>query len=452
MKDSDVMEQLIDNHGLDKDVTATQLQHKQMVQYNCTDWDFLLCRADANGLLCIAKEGKLSVAPPALSGASVLTVQYGATVHELDAAIDARLQFKSVKGSSWDYTDQELKDDVEASEPSMPAAGDIDGTALAAVLDENEFRLFHSGKIEEPELQQWVDAKMLKHRLAKIRGQVTIDGTAVVNPGQVIELKGVGSRFEGKLFVTAIRHQFENGNWLTSIQFGINPEWFAETFIVQQPQAGALLPAVEGLQVGVVTKLESDPDGEGRVQVRVPVIHKDDDGAWCRISSLDAGKDRGMFFMPEISDEVIVGFINNDPRHGVILGMLNSSKLPAAFTPGDDNHEKGYTSRSQMKMIFNDDKKSITIETPGGNKMIITEEDKKVHLEDQNGNILTMNEDGISIESIKDIKIKASGDVKIEGTNLNIKGSSQVKVDGGSGTEISSGGTTNVKGSMVNIN
>ncbi len=452
MKDSDVMEQLIDNHGLDKDVTATQLQHKQMVQYNCTDWDFLLCRADANGLLCIAKEGKLSVAPPALSGASVLTVQYGATVHELDAAIDARLQFKSVKGSSWDYTDQELKDDVEASEPSMPAAGDIDGTALAAVLDENEFRLFHSGKIEEPELQQWVDAKMLKHRLAKIRGQVTIDGTAVVNPGQVIELKGVGSRFEGKLFVTAIRHQFENGNWLTSIQFGINPEWFAETFIVQQPQAGALLPAVEGLQVGVVTKLESDPDGEGRVQVRVPVIHKDDDGAWCRISSLDAGKDRGMFFMPEISDEVIVGFINNDPRHGVILGMLNSSKLPAAFTPGDDNHEKGYTSRSQMKMIFNDDKKSITIETPGGNKMIITEEDKKVHLEDQNGNILTMNEHGISIESIKDIKIKASGDVKIEGTNLNIKGSSQVKVEGGSGTEISSGGTTNVKGSMVNIN
>jgi len=106
----------------------------------------------------------------------------------------------------------------------------------------------------------------------------------------------------------------------------------------------------------------------------------------------------------------------------------------------------------QLIKQYYDDKKSITIETPGGNKMIITEEDKKVHLEDQNGNILTMNEDGINIESIKDIKIKASGDVKIEGTNLNIKGSSQVKVDGGSGTEISSGGTTNVKGSMVNIN
>ena len=84
--------------------------------------------------------------------------------------------------------------------------------------------------------------------------------------------------------------------------------------------------------------------------------------------------------------------------------------------------------------------------------MIITEEDKKIHLEDQNGNKITMNEDGISIESSKDLKMKASGDVKIEGTNINIKGSAQTKVEGGSGAEVSSGGTTNVKGSMVNIN
>lgn len=452
MKDSDVMEQLIDNHGLDKEVQPTQVQHKQMVQYNCTDWDFVLCRADANGLLCIAKDGKLEIKPPAYSGSPVLTVQYGSTVHELDAAIDARLQYKAVKSVSWNYTDQELKADVEADEPSLPAAGDIDGATLAGVLNDDAFTLYHSGKMEEPELQLWVNAMMIKHRLAKIRGQVTIDGTPAVNPGQLIELKGVGSRFEGKLFVTAIRHQFENGNWLTSIQFGINPEWFAQTYNVQQPQAGALLPAIEGLQTGVVTKLEGDPDGEGRVLVRIPVIHKDDDGAWCRISSLDAGNERGMFFMPEINDEVVVGFINNDPRHGVVLGMLNSSKLPAHLTPSDDNHEKGYASRSKMKLIFNDDKKSISIETPEGNKVIITEEDKKIHIEDQNGNKLTMNSDGISMESAKDIKMKATGDVNIEGVNVNVKGSAQTKVEGGSGAEISSGATTNVKGSMVNIN
>jgi uncharacterized protein involved in type VI secretion and phage assembly len=186
--------------------------------------------------------------------------------------------------------------------------------------------------------------------------------------------------------------------------------------------------------------------------VRIPLIHKSDDGAWCRVSSLDAGNERGMYFRPEIGDEVIVGFINNDPRHGIVLGMLNSSKLPAPITAADDNNEKGYVSRSKMKMIFNDDKKSISIETPGGNKILVTDDDKKIHLEDMNGNKLTMDSDGISMESSKDIKLKASGDIKMEGTNINIKGSAQTKVEGGSGAEISSGATTNVKGSMVNIN
>jgi len=103
-------------------------------------------------------------------------------------------------------------------------------------------------------------------------------------------------------------------------------------------------------------------------------------------------------------------------------------------------------------MIFNDDKKSISIETPGGNKMIITEEDKKIHLEDQNGNKLTMDKDGIKLESIKDIILKATGDVKAEGVNMNLKGSAQTKVEGGSGAELSSGATTTVKGSTVMLN
>jgi Rhs element Vgr protein len=451
--DSDVMEQLFDAHGLEKEVEATTVQQKQLVQYNCSDWDFVVCRADANGMLCIPNDGKLAVKKPDFSGATVLTVQYGATVHELDAEIDARLQYKSVKGTMWNYTDQELLADVEAEEPALPAAGNIDGTTLANVLGEEEFMLYHSGKIEEPELQQWVNAKMMKHRLAKIRGQVKIDGTAAVKPGEIIELQGVGERFEGKLFVTAVRQQYESGNWQTNIQFGINPEWFAEAFKLQQPLAGALIPAIEGLQVGIVTQLESDPDGEDRILVRIPVIHKDDEGAWCRVSSLDAGNERGLFFRPEINDEVIVGFINNDPRHGVVLGMLNSSALPAHLTAADDNHEKGYQSRSKMKLIFNDDKKSILIETPGGHKVEISEDEKKIHLEDMNGNKITMNEEGISIESIKEIKMKAGTDLNMEGgANVSLKGSAQTKVEGGAGAEISSGGTTSVKGSIVNLN
>jgi Rhs element Vgr protein len=451
-KDSDIIEELIDTYGLEKEVATTTVTHKQIVQYNCTDWDFMLCRADVNGLLCIPNDGKLSVAPPEFSGDAALTIQYGATVHNLDAEIDARLQYKSVKGSAWNYTDQELLTDTESEDPGIPDAGNLSADTLADVIGETEYRLFNSAKIEEPELQAWVNAAMMKNRLAKIRGKVTTDGTADVLPGQLIQLNGVGDRFEGKLFVTGIRHQITEGLWQTTFQFGINPEWFVQTYNVQQPLSGAMLPAIQGLHIGIVTQLESDPDGEDRIKVKIPVINNDEDGIWCRVSTLDAGDKRGTFFRPEISDEVIVGFINNDPRHAVVLGMLNSSAKPAPLAAADDNHEKGYVSRSEMKMIFNDDKKSFSLETPAGNKFILTEDETKIHLEDQNGNKITMNEDGIKIESIKDIILKASNDIKAEGVNINIKGSAQTKVEGSAGAEISSGGTTNVKGSIVNIN
>lgn len=451
-KDSDIIEELIDTYGLAKDVATTTVTHKQIVQYNCTDWDFMLCRADVNGLLCIPNDGKLSVAPPEFSGEAALTIQYGATVHNLDAEIDARLQYKSVKGSVWNYTDQELVKDTEAEDPGVPDAGNLSADTLADVIGESEYRLFNSAKIEEPELQAWVNAAMMKNRLAKIRGKVTTDGTADVLPGQLIQLNGVGDRFEGKLFVTGIRHQITEGLWQTTFQFGINPEWFVQTYNVQQPLSGAMLPAIQGLHIGIVTQLESDPDGEDRILAKIPVINNDEDGIWCRVATLDAGDKRGTFFRPEISDEVIIGFINNDPRHAVVLGMLNSSAKPAPLAAADDNHEKGYVSRSEMKMIFNDDKKSFSLETPGGNKFIITEDEKKIHLEDQNGNKITMNEDGIKIESIKDIILKAANDINAEGVNINIKGSAQTKVEGSAGAKVSSGGTTDIKGSIVNIN
>jgi Rhs element Vgr protein len=452
VKDSDVMEELIGKYGLDKDIKPTIYNHKQLIQYNSTDWDFMLCRTDANGMLCFVDDNKISISKPEFAGNSVLTLQFGSTILDLDAEIDARFQYKNITGSSWNHTTQELSDDTESERSNIPEAGNLDKDNLADVVDEEKFTLINSAKMEDPEMQEWVNAMMMKHQLAKIRGSIRSDGSHAAKPGQLIQLKSAGDRFEGKLFVTGIRHEIENGSWQTVFQFGINPEWFAETHKLQQPLAGGLLPAIEGLHTGIVTQLENDPDGEDRILVRIPVINKSDEGAWCRVCTLDAGNERGSFFRPEINDEVVVGFINNDPRHGMVLGMCNSSDKPAPVKASDDNHEKGFQTRSKMKMIFNDDKKSFTLETPGGNKFIISEDDKKIYFEDQNGNKITMNEDGIKLESIKDIILKATGDLKAEGVNLSIKGSAQAKMEGSSGAEFSSGGSTTIKGSVVQIN
>jgi len=449
--DSDVIEALIDGHGLQKQVEPTDAVHQQVVQYNTTDWDMMLCRAEASGLLVCANDGELSVAPPSLSDDAVLTLQYGATIHDLDAEIDARLQYKTLKASSWNYTDQELSDSMEAENPGVPEAGNLTPDELADAIGEEEFRLFHSGKMPEPELQSWLNGAMLKHRLAKIRGKVTVDGTAEVQPGNFIEINGIGERFAGKLFVSGVFHSVEEGNWKTTFQFGINPEWFARQYTLYQPQAGGLLPPIQGLQVGVVTKLEGDPEGEDRIQVRLPIIHKEEDGIWSRISTLDAGNERGTYFRPEIDDEVIVGFINNDPRHAVVLGMMHSSSKPSPEPCSDDNHLKGYVSREGMKLTFDDEKVSVQIETPSGNKLLLTEEDSKIEIECQNGNKIVMDSEGIAIESIKDIVLKASGDIKTEAINQEITGSASAKMSA-SGAEINLSGTATLSGSVVNIN
>ena len=235
-------------------------------------------------------------------------------------------------------------------------------------------------------------------------------------------------------------------------QFGLNPTWFSETYDISEMPGSGIMPAISGLHVGVTTQLESDPEGEDRILVQIPIIDNEEQGIWARIAALDAGENRGSFFRPEVGDEVIVGFINDDPNDAVILGMLNSSVKPAPLTAADDNHEKGFVTRSGMKMIFNDDKISYTLETPAGKKLILDEDAGTISVEDEHKNVLTLDDKGITLESAGDINIKASGDVNMEGTNVNVKASAQLKAEGSSGAEVSSGAITVIKGSQVQIN
>ena len=84
--------------------------------------------------------------------------------------------------------------------------------------------------------------------------------------------------------------------------------------------------------------------------------------------------------------------------------MLNSSNKAAPIEPADDNHEKGFVTRSGMKMIWNDDLITLTIETPNGNKMVFSDDEGACNVEDENGNKIQLNSDGITIESAADIK------------------------------------------------
>jgi len=448
-KDSDIMEEILGSHSLQKDVETTTPDLKEVVQYDSTDWDFLLCRAEANGQVVLVEDGKVTVAKPATSGSPVLQVAYGSTVLELDAEIDARWQSKGVKTSSWSPADQKAVD-ADAKEPSVTQSGNLSAADLAKVLGDEVHAIRHGGRLKEPELQAWADARLLKERLAKIRGRASFQGFAGVGPGKIVELSGIGERYSGKLYVSGVRHNVSNGNWQTDVQFGINPEPFTETYQLRPLSAAGLVPAVAGLQIGVVTVLENDPDGEDRIKVRLPIIDTADEGVWARIATLDAGKQRGTYFRPEIGDEVIVGFLNDDPRHPVVLGMCHSSAKPAPEPAKDANHLKGYVSREKLKLSFDDEKKIVAVETPAGNKLTLSEDAKGISLEDQNGNKVTLDDSGIRIESVKDLILRASKDLKLDGKNAELKAQSSFKASGSSSAEVS-GASTTIKGSSTTV-
>lgn len=449
--DSEVLEEIIEEYGLSSDVESTAETHKEMVQFYATDWDFAVTRAEKNGMLVIPDDGEMKIKKPTVETQGALQLVYGATVLDFELEMDARNQFSSVKGKSWDYTNQEITE-TEAEDPAVSQAGNIEESDLADVIGIAEFELKHSGKVSEQELQAWVDAAALKSSLSKIRGRVKCQGYPGIKPGETLEIQGVGERFYGLMFVSGISHEYSDNQWTTDIHVGLHPDWFSTTENIVDSKAAGLLPGINGLQIGIVTDLESDPDGEHRIKVKLPVINPQEEGVWSRVATLDAGDNRGSFFLPEINDEVVVGFLNDDPRDPIVLGMLNSSAKPAPIIASNDNHEKGFVTRSEMKVVFNDDEVSLTIETPNGNKMVFSDQDGGILIEDENGNKIELNSDGITMESASEINIKATTDKNIEAVNLNLKASAQLVAEGSAGAELKSGAIAKVQGSLVQIN
>ncbi len=452
--DSEVIEELLGTYSkLKPDVEATEVTHLEMVQYYVSDWDFMVTRAEANGQLIFVDDGTVTVKKPDLSAEPLVELAYGHNVVEFEAGVDARDQYAATKSFAWDYAKQEVLEE-EGKDPGYEEQGNLKATELADVLGLKSFDQVHSGKVSDQELKAWSDAKLSRSRLSRVQGRVKTIGFSTAKPGEMVTFAGFGDRFNGKAFVSSVIHTITpTEGWYCDIQFGLPQEWFIDKYdnVPARPASG-LIPPIQGLQNGVVTNIHEDPDGEFRVKVRIPVIDPQNEGVWARVSAVDAGDNRGLFFRPEIEDEVIVGFFNDDPTDPVVLGMLHSSSKASPVTPAEENNEKGLYTRSEMKLVFDDDLVSVTLETPGGNKMVLSEDEGGISMEDENGNKLVMSADGIMIESAADLIMKASGDVTIEGTNLTSTAQSQYLAEGSAGAELSSGGQAVIKGALVAIN
>jgi Rhs element Vgr protein len=406
-------------------IPATQPKHAQLVQYDASDWDFILSRADILGLIVVVDSGKVSLARMAVTGAATIRLEYGMDeIYNFELMLDASRQPEGVVSIAWDQKNQ------KATQPSTAKAvrlaqGNIDGAEVAARIGADTCRLSVPSPLDPKELQSWADARLARSRLSMIRGRVAIPGNTKVKPMDVVEIAGVGARFNGKALVTGVHHRVDERGWRTDVQFGLSPEWYCRRDDIGDPPAAGLLPAAQGLQVGVVDKFEQDPDKEYRARVLLPTADDKPFAVWARLASPDAGNGRGYFFRPEPGDEVVVGFFNNDPRQPIVLGALFGSKNAPPKDVSqltDKNVHKAIVTKKGTTIGFVDeDKSSVYIQTPGKNKITIDDRDEAVKIEDQHGNSITLNKDGIAIKSAKDLRFEASGNVEIKGSKVDVK-------------------------------
>lgn len=465
--DSDIMSKLIGNSGLSADVSSTSNQLKEVVQYYATDWDFLLSRAEINGMTVAANNGKVSVKNPDEETDSVLTLTYGYDIYEFRATLDAESQLKTVKSSAWDYKNQAIS--TGESSLSNLDLGNISGDTLSEVIGLDTYALQSAGFLESDMLSTWAKAQSLKSKYAKIKGQVRFQGNASILPGKRVELKGVGKRFSGTAFVSGITHEIADGNWVTSAKIGLSVDWFTEEVRTEAPVASGLLPGIQGLQVGKVKQIYEDPDSEFRVLVTLPLIQSSDDGVWARLATFYATEESGAFFYPEVGDEVVVGFFNDDPRYPVILGSMYSSSRTPPETPDENNSMKALVTKSKMKITFDEEKKIITITTPGNNQMIFSDEDQGITISDQNENSIKLSPSGIEIKSVSNIQINASESISMDGPSgitatasggsmslsamsISCTADTELSLSADAAASMSSSGELSITGTMVLIN
>jgi uncharacterized protein involved in type VI secretion and phage assembly len=186
-----------------------------------------------------------------------------------------------------------------------------------------------------------------------------------------------------------------------------------------------------GVTVAVVTNIK-DPDGVGRIKVKFPWLSDEDESAWARVVTLMAGKDRGIYFLPEVDDEVLVAFEHGDIAFPYILGSLwNGKDNPPEKNDNDENNKRLIKSRSGHMIILDDtkDKEQIIIQDKSGKN--------KITIDCEN--------DAMDIQVEKDFTIEAKGKVTIKSTdedmlieckNLEIKTQQECKIQAGSNYSI----------------
>ncbi|KEY19077.1 type VI secretion system tip protein VgrG [Kaistella antarctica] len=446
-RDSEAIEEIMTDYGFKKEIDVTNGYQSQLIQFNSTDWNFINLRAQANNRYVIPRNDLFLVKNINSLSAEKAQLVFGPDILKLNLETDSRFSFETFSTITWDVNNQEVAE-YESSKNTPSTAGIISSVQIAEKSKHGKEDFLGLGSLSEIEATNLSDLYHGNAELSKIRGMIKCTGNNAVVIGDWIILEGVGKQFSGKLLVSGIIHELSATEWFTTYQIGTDPQDYAnqndDSF--KKPTT-ELLPGINGLQIGIVTKITSDDE---KILVELPHLNQGVGSVWARSARMEAGHERGWIFRPEIGDEVILGFINDDPRQAIILGSLHSAKNAAPIVAEDENNLKGYISKENLKLLFDDEHRIISILTPTAT-IQLDDNAGKITLRNEE-NLVEISADGIKMETQKDIKLKAAGNIDLEGINITLIANTELTVEGKRSTKVTSAGSTVIKGTIVQIN
>lgn len=458
--DSDIVSSIAGEIGLSAQVTSTTQVHEHVFQDHQTDLAFLHERAQRVGFELLVDDKTLYFRKPEGSRGQ-LTLKWGETLRSFRPRMSAARQVNEVTVKGWDVKQKQAIVGQATSSSLSPQVGEGWGGAVA----QTAFSAAKHVEIRRPIASQSEADTLAQSILDQINsGFVEAEGVAYGNPnlvaGKKITLQNLATRFNGTYMVTSTRHVYEGGEYNTH-------------FTVQGRKAQSITDIMNGgsqngkhsswggVVIGIVTN-NDDPDKLGRVKLKFPWIDDQLESQWARVASVGAGNQRGLLWLPEINDEVLVAFEHGDFDHPFVIGGLwnGQDKLPQ-----DDTVQSGKVEIRVLKtrdghvirLTDGSNERIEIIDSKTNTSIVLDTKEKKITIMSK-GDIVLDAQGNIELKAVKDVKVsgmnakvEAQTELSLKGTNATMEGQAQVNVKGATSTVEGSGMLT-LKGGIVKIN
>jgi phage protein D/phage baseplate assembly protein gpV len=461
-KDSDLAQQIAQGAGLQAEVETTDVVYDHIYQHNLSDLAFLMQRAWRIGFECFVDEGKLYFRRPPENSAGV-TLRWGNDLLWFRPRLSLAEQVDEVVVKGWDV---ERKTAIvgRAEQGSLyPQIGESrNGAEWAGNFGRGKVAI-----VDQPVVSQAEADVLAAARLDEISGAfIEAEGLAWRRPdvkaGRTVRLEALGDRFSGTYLVTSATHIYNNTGHKTTFRVrGTRTGMLAEQLLHKRP-----LDRWPGVVVAIVTNTD-DPQNWGRVKVKFPWMTDDAESDWARVVGIGAGPEAGLFVMPDVDDEVVVAFAHGDFSQPFVLGGVWNGQLSlppegAGAASGEKPLVRTWHSRSGHWMAMYDDADNkIEIVTAGGHTAVLDDASRKITITSSGGLTLEMDDNGgkITVESNNEIEVKATGNMKLEasgnldlkGTQLNLEGTARATLTAPTVT-IEGSGLAEIKGGLIKLN